>query len=172
MPTQTQLNATEDAQRTCIAEAMGWKMHDHPDCLAKKENWISKLWHTWVLNPKGDLVMYVDIPDYLHDLNAAMKFVEFMRERGFIWIASQCPEESVTFTFIRHDIRHEGKQSTLALAICEAGLRALGLWKVSRRCRTCGASKGLGNELGPADDPVIHPVHAPLVRDLPDVVSG
>jgi hypothetical protein len=45
-------------------------MHDHPDCLAKKEGWVSRDWETWVMNPSGLLVFKHDIPDYFNDLNA------------------------------------------------------------------------------------------------------
>jgi hypothetical protein len=61
---------TTEKQRIAIAEACGWKMHDHPDCLAKKEGWVSRDWETWVMNPSGLLVFKHDIPDYLNDLNA------------------------------------------------------------------------------------------------------
>jgi hypothetical protein len=60
-------------QRIAIAEACGWKMHDHPDCLAKKEGWVSRGWETWVMNPSGLLVFKHDIPNYLNDLNAMHK---------------------------------------------------------------------------------------------------
>ncbi len=60
----------KEKQRIAIAEACGWKMHDHPDCLAKKEGWVSRDWETWVMNPSGLLVFKHDIPDYLNDLNA------------------------------------------------------------------------------------------------------
>jgi len=62
-----------EQQRIAIAEACGWKMHDHPDCLAKKEGWVSRNWETWVMNPSGLLVYKHDIPDYLKDLNAMHK---------------------------------------------------------------------------------------------------
>ena len=64
-----------------IAEACGWKMHDHPDCLAKKEGWVSRDWETWVMNPNGLLVFKHDMPDYLSDLNA-MHEAEKVLSRG------------------------------------------------------------------------------------------
>ena len=45
-------------------------MHNHPDCLAKKEGWISRDWETWVMKPDGDLVFNSDIPDYLNSRDA------------------------------------------------------------------------------------------------------
>jgi len=60
----------QQQQHIAIAEACGWKMHDHPDCLAKKEGWVSRDWETWVMNRGGLLVFKHDIPDYLNDLNA------------------------------------------------------------------------------------------------------
>jgi hypothetical protein len=68
-------------QRIAIAEACGWKMHDHPDCLAKKEGWVSRGWETWVMNPSGLLVFKHDIPNYLNDLNA-MHQAEMVLSRG------------------------------------------------------------------------------------------
>jgi hypothetical protein len=70
-----------EKQRIAIAEACGWKMHDHPDCLAKKEGWVSRRWETWVMNPSGLLVFKHDIPNYLNDLNA-MHQAEMVLSRG------------------------------------------------------------------------------------------
>jgi len=77
---------TPEQQRIAIAEACGWKMHDHPDCLAKKEGWVSRDWETWVMNPSGILVFKHDIPDYLNDLNA-MHEAEKVLDDGALWKA-------------------------------------------------------------------------------------
>jgi hypothetical protein len=73
---------TPEQQRIAIAEACGWKMHDHPDCLAKKEGWVSRDWETWVMNPSGILVFKHDIPDYLNDLNAMHEAEKVLTEKG------------------------------------------------------------------------------------------
>lgn len=53
---------------TTIAEACGWKWHDHPDCMAKKQGWSMP--ETWIMRPDGTLVFRHNIPDYCNDLNA------------------------------------------------------------------------------------------------------
>ncbi len=70
-----------EQQRIAIAETCGWKMHDHPDCLAKKEGWVSRGWETWVMNPSGLLVFKHDIPNYLNDLNAMHKAEKVLRNQ-------------------------------------------------------------------------------------------
>jgi hypothetical protein len=73
-------------------------MHDHPDCLAKKEGWVSRDWETWVMNPSGLLVFKHDIPDYLKDLNAMHQAEGVLRDdreaafRGWLWLAHGQPE--------------------------------------------------------------------------------
>ena len=88
----------KEKQRIAIAEACGWKMSDHPDCLAKKEGWVSRNWETWVMNPSGLLVFKHDIPNYLNDLNAMHKAEKVLRDdretafRGWLWLAHGQPE--------------------------------------------------------------------------------
>lgn len=57
---------TDSEINTAIAEACGWKAHDHPECMAKKEGWIMP--ENWIMRPDGDLVHC--IPNYCNDLNA------------------------------------------------------------------------------------------------------
>jgi hypothetical protein len=112
-----------EKQRIAIAEACGWKMHDHPDCLAKKEGWVSRDWETWVMNPSGLLVFKHDIPDYLKDLNAMHKAEKVLRDdreaafRGWLWLAHGQPE-------LRCAIVH-----ATAAQRAEAFLRAIGKWE-------------------------------------------
>jgi len=112
-----------EKQRIAIAEACGWKMHDHPDCLAKKEGWVSRGWETWVMNPSGLLVFKHDIPKYLNDLNAmhqAEKVLQDDREaafRGWLWLAHGQPE-------LRCAIVH-----ATAAQRAEAFLKTIGKWE-------------------------------------------
>jgi hypothetical protein len=59
---------SEQEQRIAIAEACGWKNHNHPDCMAKKDKWVTS--DAWCMNPEGELCLNHDRPDYLSDLNA------------------------------------------------------------------------------------------------------
>jgi hypothetical protein len=109
-----------EQQRIAIAEACGWKMHDHPDCLAKKEGWVSRDWETWVMNPSGILVFKHDIPDYLSDLNAmheAEKVLTREQEKEYAYQleAACCPLEY-------------GWHATAAQR-AEAFLRTIGKWE-------------------------------------------
>lgn len=52
-----------------LAILLGWKMHDHPDCLAKKDGWVSRDWPTWVMRPDGALVSRAEIPRYCQSLD-------------------------------------------------------------------------------------------------------
>jgi hypothetical protein len=113
----------KEKQRIAIAEACGWKMHDHPDCLAKKEGWVSRGWETWVMNPSGLLVFKHDIPNYLNDLNAMHQAEKVLRDdreaafRGWLWLAHGQPE-------MRCAIVH-----ATAAQRARAFLETLGLWE-------------------------------------------
>lgn len=61
---------SDDELRVMVAERLGWKMNDHPDCLAKTKGWISEKWETWVMTPAGELVFRCDIPPYSTSLDA------------------------------------------------------------------------------------------------------
>jgi hypothetical protein len=58
----------KEKQRIAIAEACGWKMHDHPDAMKLKQGWTMP--EKWCINPKGVLRFNHHRPDYLNDLNA------------------------------------------------------------------------------------------------------
>lgn len=59
---------TYEQINAAIAEACGWKSHDHPDCMAKKVEWIMP--EKWIMRPDGTLAFRHDIPNYCNDLNA------------------------------------------------------------------------------------------------------
>jgi len=59
---------TPEQQRTAIAEACGWKNHDHPDVMRLKQGWTRP--EEWCMDPKGVLRLNHHKPDYLNDLSA------------------------------------------------------------------------------------------------------
>lgn len=59
---------TNEQINRAIAETCGWKMQDHPDCVAKKVGW--QMPEKWILRPDGMLVFKHDIPNYCECLNA------------------------------------------------------------------------------------------------------
>jgi hypothetical protein len=59
---------TPEQQRIAIAEACGWKNHDHPDVMQFKQGWTMP--EQWCMDPKGVLRFNHDRPNYLNDLNA------------------------------------------------------------------------------------------------------
>lgn len=115
-----------EKQRIAIAEACGWKMHDHPDCLAKKEGWVSRGWETWVMNPSGLLVFKHDIPKYLNDLNAMHQAEKVLTE-----------EQRIAYSDCTYDIalkaqKETGKWRWISLTAAqraEAFLRTIGKWE-------------------------------------------
>ena len=124
---------TPEAQQIAIAEACGWKMHDHPDCLAKKEGWVSRGWETWVMNPSGLLVFKHDIPNYLNDLNAVHDFVsqkfksKFMLAEYEYMLRACLADGRPTFEVAGYELAN-----ATAAQKAEALLKALNLWKESK----------------------------------------
>jgi len=117
-----------EKQRIAIAEACGWKMHDHPDCLAKKEGWVSRGWETWVMNPSGRLVFKHDIPNYLNDLNAMHQAEKVLTKNKSIKYAFRLADSRI--------LNGEDKQPYLVRGFCataaeraEAFLKTLNLWE-------------------------------------------
>jgi hypothetical protein len=117
-----------EKQRIAIAEACGWKMHDHPDCLAKKEGWVSRGWETWVMNPSGLLVFKHDIPNYLNDLNAMHKAEKVLTKNKSMEYAFRLADSWI--------LNGEDKQPDLVRGFCataveraEAFLKTIGKWE-------------------------------------------
>ena len=117
--TDQQINQT-------IAEACGWKWHDHPDCMAQKDNWTMP--EKWIMQPNGRLVFLHWAPDYCNDLNA-MHDAEKVLYRGIkhqqYWQAGYgC------FKIILSEISNESFSAT-ARQRAEAFLRTLGKWEAT-----------------------------------------
>jgi hypothetical protein len=117
-----------EKQRIAIAEACGWKMHDHPDCLAKKEGWVSRGWETWVMNPSGLLVFKHDIPKYLNDLNAMHQAEKVLTKNKSMEYAFRLADSWI--------LNGEDKQPDLVRGFCataaeraEAFLKTIGKWE-------------------------------------------
>ena len=117
----------KDEQRIRIAEAWGWKLLEegHP-ATAKPDRWL--------LNEKE---VRDKPPDYLSDLNAACEFARRLGSLGWRCIANMGLGGTWECFFTKDIERvllmpeagdHYGAGDTLAAAICEAGLRALGKW--------------------------------------------
>ena len=117
-PTDEELNAR-------AAETLGWKMHDHPDCLALKQGWVSRDWKTWVLRPDGCLVMFTEIPNFCGSADAALELVEAMRSKGWRWVCYGGCGTNIEFYFHKPgspDAKSEAP--TFPLAIVRAVLAA------------------------------------------------
>jgi hypothetical protein len=69
-------------------------------------------------------------PDYLNDIRDALTFVEFLRGKGWIFTVQNDPGKAgYDVSFSKHPSYHYGKNKSLAKAICDAGLKAIGLWE-------------------------------------------
>lgn len=115
---QTENRMTPEEMRIAIAEACGWRHEDH----ASFAGWIKEGKPAFSVN---------DLPDYLSDLNAAFAFADFLaskfdvqivRHNNSLWKV-QFSEPSCEYTAI---------SESLAEAICQSGLRALGMWSHER----------------------------------------
>ncbi len=101
---------TDEQKRVRIAEAMGWTQIVPMDA------------HIWygTFGESRD-----EVPDFLADLNTAFQFAEFMRERGWTFIAAQSTDN--VWRFSAHDgkVQHYSTNPSLAVAICDCLLKAL-----------------------------------------------
>lgn len=113
-----------DSMRVAVAKAMGWHK-------VERTGFRKKLWR----NPenrlkKGGGACY-EPPDYLNDLNAAFQFVEFLRGKGFEF---QCKSSGAGWNVgffsptATVDPQFVMGAASLPHAICEAGLKSLGLY--------------------------------------------
>ena len=116
-----------EAQRIAIAEACGWKAWDHPDVKSVTWKWLYPGDH--VMSPKGRIVPFDDIPDYLHDLNA-------MHEMEKTLTKSQRVAYEGTLTAMWWACAQKGGETSSWMHIhataaqrAEAFLRTLNLWK-------------------------------------------
>lgn len=123
----------EKAQHTAIAQALGWTLHD-PDesgytCKRCGTHYSRDLWRAWEVPFQWCPRDGQRYPPDLNEINAAMELVDFLRKNGWLCEMKNYPTANWKCSFYLSDLKREASAETLALAICEAGLRALGLWK-------------------------------------------
>lgn len=113
----------QEQQRRAIAEACGYtnvrRCSCNPD--GRKE---------WLSGTRSDGVDVGHIKDYLNDANAALEFAKQLASEGWRCVATMEIDGNWRVTFL-HDNGQSAttENTTLALAICEAGLKAKGLYK-------------------------------------------
>jgi hypothetical protein len=123
---------TPEQQRIAIAEACGWKNHDHPDVMQFKQGWTMP--EKWCMDPKGVLRFNHDRPNYLNDLNAMhdAENVLGILERGtyqnILGLACGGIREDDGGHFVSH---RESIHATAAQR-AEAFLRTIGKWRESK----------------------------------------
>lgn len=115
---------TDEAQHITILTALGWK-----DILSGS---FGELYG----NPPAGCLIDTDdsgraeAPNPLRDLDFAESFATFLRKHGWLCETNNfLNQESWRCLFNRGNRLVEANKPTLALAICEAGIKALGLWK-------------------------------------------
>lgn len=114
-------------QNEAIAKAMGWRP------FGKNENANPSFWFSPLQKNARELWQTQPIPDYTSDLNAAITFVRFLKSKG--WLC-EIMDNGMAETgdcwyvlFWDQDARYNSTNESLAAAICESGLVALGLWE-------------------------------------------
>ena len=112
---------TPEQQRIAIAEACGWKNHDHPDVMQFKQGWTMP--EQWCMDPKGVLRFNHDRPNYPLDLNA-MHDVEKVLTN----------EQLEVYCNILHKPNHGVYWAIHATASqrAEAFLRTIGKWEEAK----------------------------------------
>lgn len=110
---------TDKQINTAIAEACGWKSHDHPDCMAKKVEWIMP--EKWIMRPDGTLAFRHDIPNYCSDLNAMHEAEKTLSETNMFVMAHWI--EQLVSRHGQHYFHATARQRA------EAFLRTLGKWE-------------------------------------------
>lgn len=123
---------TETEIRIAVAEAMGWKRKPSdgrcqinvkfPD----GEQWeAASIWY----HPDESWREHLDPPNYPTDANAALTFCDVLAEKGWGWVAMDADNGVRVIFHKRGELKsYMVVASTLARAICEAGLRCLNLW--------------------------------------------
>lgn len=103
-----------------IAEACGWKNHDHPDCMAMTKEWVTS--DKWCLRPDGELVFNHDRPDYFGDLNACheMEQIDILDADKY--------RSKLEIVYGLATARYDFERATAAQRAEAFGL-TLGLWK-------------------------------------------
>ena len=119
---------TPEEQRIAIAEACGWKNHDHPDVMQFKQGWTMP--EQWCMDPKGVLRSNHERPDYLNDLNAMHEAEKVLTKEQKHKYLNHLSE----FTEGRRDTDYVWWDTIFATASqrAEAFLRTIGKWKESK----------------------------------------
>jgi hypothetical protein len=112
---------TPEAQRITIAEACGWKNHDHPDVMQFKQGWTMP--EQWCMDPKGVLRFNHDRPNYLNDLNAMHEAENTVIKPQGLWYQYCLRLEGRSF---------EESIGTTASQRAEAFLRTIGKWEEAK----------------------------------------
>jgi len=113
---------TPESQRIAIAEACGWKNHDHPDVMQFMQGWTMP--EQWCMDPKGVLRFNHKRPNYLNDLNA-MHEAEKVLKGG---MRSKYDAELTLICSRDYNFIWESTASQRA----EAFLRTIGKWEESK----------------------------------------
>lgn len=106
---------TDEQINAAIAEACGWKAHDHPECMAKKEGW--RMPEVWIMRPDGELAFRHEIPNYCNDLNAMHEAEKLLIKNHNLWTNYYY---SIGATIVLH---------ATARQRAEAFLRTIGKWQ-------------------------------------------
>ena len=112
---------TREEQRIAIAEACGWKNHDHPDVMQLKQGWTTP--KQWCMDPEGVLRFNHDRPNYLNDLNAMHEAEKVLTN-----------EQLEVYCNILHKPNHGVYWAIHATASqrAEAFLRTIGKWEEAK----------------------------------------
>jgi hypothetical protein len=112
---------TPEQQRIAIAEACGWKNHDHPDVMQFKQGWTMP--EKWCMDPKGVLRFNHDRPNYLNDLNAMHEAEKVLAQRTTDVLGSYQLYCQVLLDFFGSGVSYTAAQRA------EAFLRTIGKWR-------------------------------------------
>lgn len=124
---------TPEAQRIAISKAAGYEVKQGEQmhrlwCLVKEGEWIGE-------RKSDPAFCWKQTPDWLGDLNSAFEFVEFLQTQKELQVdMSGSPDDKWTVWVFEGGklFAYIYGNPSLAAAICEGGLRALGLWEVER----------------------------------------
>jgi len=119
-----------EQQRIAIAEACGWKNHNHPDVMQFKQGWTMP--EKWCMDPKGVLRFNHDRPDYLNDLNAMHDAEKVLTNEQDLEY-SEALEQVVEGRFVTNNAEDMRRlRSATAAQRAEAFLRTIGKWREAK----------------------------------------
>lgn len=114
---------TQQSMRIAVAKACGWRTCK--DELLVKGHYTNAWFHPDYSPLEGQQ----QPPDYPNDLNAAIQFAEHLREKHGIALSFNNINPNGLWTVTTANALTTVQNKSLSLAICEAGLKALYLWK-------------------------------------------